>query len=255
MLEVQKDGRVVYWHHGQSGSYSVGVGCGVRDKAFMPVGRDITGSGKPEVVISNWTGGAHCCLSYDVLELGNHVKKVGHIDAGDGAPCKFIREKDGKIDFVVYDWTFAYWNTSFVESPAPEVILRYEPGGYQPAIKLMRKPAPSPSDFQELVAEGKRQFHSAKTYGSDNVNRAIWAAEGENSSYQDWQTLPDSRFWSIMLDLIYSGHTKLAWKFCNEAWQGSPDVKARFLSSFRQQLKKSPYWPAIRAMNERDAKK
>lgn len=142
----------------------------------------------------------------------------------DGDGCQFQEEHNGKVDFVINDWTFAYWKASFAESPAPQIILRYQPGGYKLATDLMATANPSQMEFQRLVDKGRR---------------IPLNDEGE----------PTSEFWGIMLDLIYSGHADFAWKFCDESWPGSANAKKQFLQNFRFQLSKSPYWAAIKAMN------
>jgi hypothetical protein len=225
-FEVLKGGRRVYSRVDDDGmKYS--VGClnkndpGNRD---IRPGKDITGEGKPNLVIADWTGGAHCCLTYYIFELDDQVREVGRIDARHGEGCRFRKEREGKVDFLINDWTFAYWNAPFAFSPAPQVILRYQAGSYHVAADLMVKPAPSPGEFQQLVEKGRRIPRS-----------------GDGS--------PASKFWGIMLDLIYSGHANLAWKFCDGAWPSSAESKQEFLRSSKSQLSTSPYWEAIKAMN------
>lgn len=224
-FEVLKGGKRVF-EQADREAERYRVGCINADddgNAMVPPGKDITGQDKPNLVVSMWTGGAHCCFSYSVLELGDGVKQVGTIGAGHGDACRFHRERDGRLDFVVNDWTFAYWHASFAESPAPDVILRYEPGGYKVAADLMRKPDPPASEFKEMVRKG----HLLKL---------------------DPEGWPASEFWGTMLDLIYSGRAELAWKYCELAWPGKTKTKEQFLTEFRQQLAQSPYWPAIKNM-------
>ena len=193
--------------------------------ALVKPGIDITGQGKPNLVVSMWTGGAHCCFSYNILELGDEVKEIGEINAGHSDVCRFRHERDGRVDFIVSDWTFAYWHASFAESPAPDVILRYEPGGYKVAADLMRRSAPSEDEFKQLVGKGRHL----------KLDQDGW---------------PASAFWETMLDLIYAGNSDLAWKFCDLAWPGDKRKKAEFLAEFRAQLAQSRYYPALRSLGK-----
>jgi hypothetical protein len=225
-FEILRDGRKIYSKVDDDG-LRYNVGCvNDDDKGNLEIrpGKDITGAGKPNLVISDWTGGAHCCFTYYVFELNDDAKEIGRINADNGDGCRFQDEPDGKVDFVINDWTFAYWNASFAESPAPRIILRYQPGGYQVATDLMVTAIPAREEFQQLVDKGRRIPPND---------------EGGTTS----------EFWGTMLDLIYSGHADLAWRFCDEAWPGSARTKNQFLQSFRFQLSKSPYWKAIKAMN------
>jgi hypothetical protein len=222
-FKVLKDGKIAYEQMDRE-AQKYRVGCINPDddgNAMIPPGKDITGQGKPNLVVSMWTGGAHCCASYSILELGDEVKQIGSINAGHSDACRFHRERDGRLDFIVSDWTFAYWHASFAESPAPDVILRYEPGGYKVAADLMRKPDPPEAEFKEMVRKGRLL----------KLDREGW---------------PESDLWGTMLDLIYSGRAELAWKYCDLAWPGKPKTKEQFLIEFRKQLALSPYWPAIK---------
>ena len=222
-FEVLKGGKRVYEHSDREAE-KYRVGCINEDddgNAMVAPGKDITGQGKPNLVVSMWTGGAHCCFSYSVLELGDEVRQIGEIHAGHSDVCRFHPEPDGRVDFIVGDWTSAYWHASFAESPAPDVILRYEPGGYKVAADLMRKSAPSEEEFKQLVGKGRHL----------KLDQDGW---------------PESGFWGTMLDLIYSGHSDLAWKFCDLAWPGDKSKKAEFLKEFRVQLAQSRYYPALR---------
>jgi hypothetical protein len=222
-FEVLKGGKKVF-EKADREAQKYRVGCINADddgNAVVTPGKDITGQGKPNLVISMWTGGAHCCFSYNILELGDEVKQIGEINAGHSDACRFRREEDGRLDFIVSDWTFAYWHASFAESPAPDVILRYETGGYKVAADLMRKAAPSEEEFRQLVGKGRHL----------KLDQDGW---------------PESEFWETMLDLIYAGHSDLAWKFCDLAWPGDKRKKAEFLKEFRAQLAQSRYYHAIR---------
>jgi hypothetical protein len=225
-FEILKSGRRIYSRIDDNG-VKYNIGCiNENDEGNLEIrpGKDITGTGKPNLVISDWSGGAHCCLTYYIFELNDHVREVGRINAEHGSVCRFQEERDGKVDFIIHDWTFAYWKTSFAESPAPQIILRYHPGGYKVATDLMATANPSREEFQQLVDKGRRIPPND---------------EGQ----------PTSGFWEIMLNLIYSGHADLAWRFCDEAWPGSATAKKQFLESFKYQLSQSPYWQAIKAMN------
>src|SRR5580658_4065541 len=112
------------------------------------------------------------------------------------------------------DWNFAYWNTSFANSPAPPVILRFvddpKARGYHLALDKMTRPAP---------------------------NRADWA----KASVEATQALVDDSPFSVvtgswllgnMLELIYTGHSSVAWKFFEEPWPPRRAGQDKFLADF-----------------------
>jgi len=49
-------------------------------------------------------------------------------------------------------------------------------------------------------------------------------------------------FWGRMLDLIYTGHEDLAWKYFDEVWPPSKLGQALFVRDFKKQLSESRYW-------------
>ena len=75
---------------------------------LINMGKDITGKGEPNLVINEWSGGAHCCYTFDVFEIGKKFREITTLDAveGDYAHFEDIR-RNGKLVFVASDWTFA----------------------------------------------------------------------------------------------------------------------------------------------------
>jgi hypothetical protein len=228
-LQVVRDGKVIFRRTlGNGGSYSIGQQADEYGPA-IPNGKDITGRGNPNILVSFYTGGAHCCLLYYVFELEPHLKLVATLDAesGDGSRFQLI---DGKYYFVSADWTFSYWQSSFADSPAPKVIVGFvddpQGGGYHLALDEMSKPAPTPEEWTKALSEGRSAFGETNPF-SGGIG---------------------SQLWGDMLDFIYEGHSDLAWKLFNESWPARRKGKDEFLSDFCSQLKTSPYWPDLKTI-------
>ncbi len=187
---------------------------------FIPAGTDITGRGKPNVVVGEWSGGAHCCYIYHVFELGERVREVAAIDLQDSDDGHFADlDHDGIYELVGHDYTFAYWHTSFGGSPAPPIVLRFNGRSYGLALDLMRRPAPSDRTLRKMVA----------------AIRAGWESE-----------FPEPLLWKTMLDLIYTGHPDLAWKVVSDSWGSNRGSRKEFLREFCGQLANSPYFEQLR---------
>jgi len=223
---ILRDGQRVYAKVGH-GDFSFQVLSDEDDKAsadLVKPGRDITGSGSPGLMIGEYTGGAHCCFVLYPFELGQtfHIIRSLNIGEGEGIGVRRLGANKG-LAILTYDDTFAYWHTSFAESPMPDVILSYRDGAYRPDYELMRKPAPS---WDELsTASQKDRAALEKT---------------ANEPYSPEEDLPP--FWGRMLDLIYTGHEDLAWKYFDEAWPPSKPGQALFVKDFKKQLSESRYW-------------
>jgi hypothetical protein len=219
ILLVYKNDRLIYIQRGEhlgiAGAYQ-------RKDPLAPLGRDITGNGIPNMVIKEYTGGAHCCSFTYIFELSDVFRLVAVIPTthSDG---NFAHLDDDDIpEFVFNDWHFAYWATSFAGSPSPEMILRYQDGTYRPAIDLLRQPAP---EWAELEEQAQR------------MRKSFWESGG----------LPE--LLETMLDLIYSGHADLAWKFLDAAWPSEFAGKDEFLIAFLHKLSANIYWPELQTLN------
>ena len=237
-FEILKDGKSVYVQKAKTKGEKFFIGTMYKDDpdaAMIKMGMDITGDGQPDLVISEYTGFANCCLVLHIFEIGPTFRKIGTIDAefGDSGPHFLPPDKDSKstgLVIQIHDWTFANWNTDFADSPAPKVILRFTDNAYRVAPDLMRTLAPNAGD---LVARA----NAVRSY----------APSAEGGEWPHAKVSP--QLWGTMLDLIYSRHADDAWKFLDQAWPAKVQGKDAFAREFRAQLAKSPYWPAVEAMN------
>jgi hypothetical protein len=237
-FEILKDDKRVYMQ--KAGNKGERFFIGTMDKddpdaAFVKMGMDITGDGQPALLISEWSGHANCCLALHIFEIGPSFRKLGTIEAefGDSGPHFVHPDKDTKLvglTVQIHDWTFANWNSDFADSPAPSVMLRFSDDAYRISPDLMRTAAPTSKDLDGRAEAVRNYAPSAKggTWPQASVSPKLWAT---------------------MLDLIYGGHDGEAWKFLDAAWPPKVNGKDAFAREFRAQLAKSPYWPAVKAMN------
>jgi hypothetical protein len=190
-------------------------------------GADITGRGRANMIVTNWTDGAHCCFVHYVFEVDPTLWLLAKIDDGDGDGAHFANlDGNNHYYYVGNDWTFSY--PSFAGSSAPTVILRFvddpKTPSYRLAMDKMQHPEPTPAEWKKAVRDA----------GSDL---------GEPSSFGDGHGSELSR---NMVNLIYTGHSDLAWKLVDQAWPSQRPGKDEYISGFCSQLKTSPYWPQLR---------
>ncbi len=227
-LQVLRAGKVIFRRTiGNFGQFSLGQPADSADKIpTVENGTDLTGQGHPEMIVSLYTGGAHCCILEYVFELEPAFKMLATLDAEDSSFAHFAVIGD-RFYYFANDWTFAYWRASFADSPAPNVVLGFVPegdgGSFHLSLDKMRSPEPAPEKWQALLAAGRKSFN-------------------RNPRFPDGI---DSTLWAKMLELIYSGHSNLEWKLVDEAWPQTRQGKDEFLTDFCSQLKTSPYWPDL----------
>lgn len=180
-------------------------------------GHNITGNGVPNLVISNWTGGAHCCHFLDIFELGKKFRKIITVEAN-SSNIRFVDlDHDGVPEIEFWDGSIDYLFACFADSPGGRVILKFQNDQYEVSTNLMKKPVPSE---KQLIAIKKRISVAFKKQNPD---------------------LP-FEFLSSMMDLSYSGHLELALKTANEVWPVEKPGLLKFKQDFTGALQDSLYW-------------
>jgi len=181
-------------------------------------GTDLTGEGNPDVVIRVYTGGAHCCFSTIVYDLGPALTRVLETPLSNCDGSFRDLDGDGVFEYVTCDDLFAYVYCPFAGSPAVQVILAYEPGrGYQPA---------SPR-YAEAYAE-VIESHAAQARATQPGELGEWDATNKCG------VLP------LVLDYLYTGQEALAWAVFQELYDG-PDAEL-FWAEVRQAASDSPLY-------------
>ena len=225
-FEILRSGRQIYSHDGQF----FGVGDVTRHgqthtNTSIKMGQSITSDKEPNLVVTEWTSGNHCCTTFHIFEIGQAFKKVATLEALYFETSEFRNlMADGNLELVTADWTFAYWNVDCAHSHSPTIILRYQGGRYLPDLKLMKQPPPKDLELSSMAAEFKTKF---------------------NDSPVDMPYLAPVEMWQKMLDLIYSGNMRSAWKLQDLSWPADRAGKRQFVKEFKKQLLTSPYYTSI----------
>ncbi len=189
-------------------------------------GTDITGRGHPDMIVSFTSGGVHCCLSHYVFELEPKFRLLATLDAEDTWPAYFADlDKNGHYYYIAEDWTFDSWWQSYAGSPHHSIILHFvddnKGGSFHLSINKMQAPAPTPEEWQNTLDGLRQQLVS------------------------DQEEFDVNGLWQKVMDLIYTGHSYLAWKFLYEVGPKAQSKPYPNLADFCLTLKTSPYWPDL----------
>ena len=222
-FEILKDGNRVY--AGSGYSFTIGYFLSQDqspDSVKLRIGDDITGEGVPELLISEWSGGAHCCYTFHLFRLSeqfSHIQDIPLLDADESA---FVRRLGIKgLVLVSNDYSaFAYFPKNFAESPAGRVFLSFQDSRFKPDARLMKANAPSDAEITKCADLFKPSL--------------AWKQERNASQPMG--------MWYYATDLIYTGNAAQAWTFLDAAWGGSAADKKRYLDDYRQRFKKSVYY-------------
>jgi len=185
-------------------------------------GTDVTGRGNPDMIVSLYTGGAHCCTKHFVFELAPQFQLLATLNDADDEGAHFEKLADGHYYYMTADMTFDYWPTCFACSPSANVTLRWaddaKGGGFHLAIDKMQTPAPSMADWNKQLAAAQK---------------AVSAGDADSIGTTMWQTV---------LNLIYTSHSDLAWQFVDALGPKAQQSPFPSLAAFCSLLKTSPYW-------------
>jgi len=231
-LKVFLEGKQVYSGVEEGGTMTLGkIGDSTSPGGVAP-GTDVTGRGRPDVVVSYYSGGAHCCEDLLVFELEPKFSMLARIALGNADGSVFKQDpKDRRYRLETADNIFAYWHMSFAGSPLVGVLLEAADDGrgevrFRLATEKMHKPTPTEDEWRRTdLRLAKEAFRPGEAI--DNY----YAGAG---------------LWSPMLDRIYASQDAWAWKTLDAAWPAKRPGKEAFLKEFCQMLKDSPYWSDLK---------
>ncbi len=190
------------------------------------LGKDITGLGKPDLILYEWTGGAHCDYIAYVIELGSPCRLLAAINGQHGVPCFRDMDGDGMPEVIIRDWTYAYWPVCFATAPAPQVILKWRNGKYELAAELIRTPVPSGNELATMALRTRKEWEKSV---SNKYDRAL---------------IPQ-RLFQTALDLMYRGHEALGWQFIAMAWNPRFPMDNALIEELKRLMRDSDWWQAI----------
>lgn len=181
----------------------------LRAERFMPLtfagrtGYDLTGDGAEDLVISAWSGRRARLW----LLQGGERPSLTKIPGWHG-PYTRLRDLDGdgRPELETHDDSFRGWRgASQADSPAPQVVLRYEDRGWRLAPDLLPEQGPTASELQARAAEVRASF-------------------GESAPIALWATL---------LELEARGQRERAERFLIEAWPSERPGRAEFWAAYQ----------------------
>ncbi|QQE12483.1 hypothetical protein JD969_03150 [Planctomycetota bacterium] len=208
-------------------------GDGFDDKTKI-LGKDITGNGHPNFAYYEWSGGAHCCYTTTIIEKrDNQIVTLFEQELGNSNIRLEDLDNDTFPELVIHDDTFAYWNTSFAGSPFPKTIFKFDGNQYTIYPQLMKSPPLT----------------------QDQITAFLDKLKAEESK-PEYQSIKFELFQSQFTDLFYTGNAPQAFTLLDLAYpsntisiSGQISSKDQFISEFKAQIQKSPYYTAIRKLN------
>lgn len=164
-------------------------------------GTDITGEGNPDLIVTGYSGGAHCCFSSTVYDLGPSLTVIPVVGGGNCSGTFEDLDGDGSYEFLTCDDAFAYHYCCYAGSPMVRVILCYgREIGYVPASPRF-----------------------ASLYKPDIVAHTELAQQATDATMCEWDETSKCAVLPLILDYLYSGRMDQAWEAL-ERYYSFPDA-------------------------------
>lgn len=140
----------------------------------------------PQIMLTTFSGGAHCCTEISVATAVNGRWNISSLGSWDGeGPAQWPKDLDGDggADFELVDQSFLYAFASYAESWPPPMVLGFRGGK---AVDLSAKPA-----FRSLY-EADMISAMKSCEQKNNSACAAFVANAARLGRKDWA-------WQIML--------------------------------------------------------
>jgi hypothetical protein len=162
--------------------------------ALLQIAEMDKGNGFPEVILSTYSGGAHCCSRTRVLTAGSNGERWKSVDLGwrdGGVLSASDLDLDGRVEFLTSDNRFLYRFSSYAGSVAPLQIHRLAGLRFQ---DVTREPG-----FRHILQEHAEQLDRQLP----EIRRQRSSANGFLAGYVAAKSLLGEReeAWRIMLEL------------------------------------------------------
>jgi hypothetical protein len=164
-----------------------------------------------QVIVQDWSGGAHCCFDYHVLHVqGTQVRGEGTIRGGDCSLRVADLDQDGVHELIACDSRFAYaFDLPFAESALVPVVYTFRDRAY---------------------AADNRRFPQVYQFRINQERRRLAEAERAKDARGSRRAVL-----SILLHTLYAGRVTEAWCGFERTyrWADRADVRQEVLRRLR----------------------
>lgn len=231
---------------------------GIVKWAIHSMGNDLDGDGQPDLHVSSFSGGAHCCTTHYVVKLKPKVSKLAVYPANNVGGGDFLEVPGRKTPIMVTaDDSSAYGFAPYANSYFPAVILEVSPKGrFQFAQDLMRSKLPGqppPVCAQPAATSNPWLKERCGEYTSARRNARVAEIktklaeikQGRSADQLKW----DDYYATGVLAAVsaemnryaYTGHAAAALNWLETLWPGNDAVKLKMLNTLRTAWTKSVF--------------
>ena len=189
----------------------------------------VLGGPTKQLIIEQYTGGAHCCSFYWIYDLGRGPRllfsdEIYHFESGNGLYLTDL-DKDGCFELEQVILEFDYFHLSHAQSILPTVVFSYD--------KKLGRYVLANKKFRDYVLQGIDE-DSAKV-------RKLQPSVRDSSLYLHDQYL--SVVLKVVLNYLYTGKAEDAWSFFQSYYK--LDDRREIAADLRKELRKSHIYHSL----------
>jgi hypothetical protein len=229
------------------------------------LGRDLDGSGQPQLHFSGYSGGAHCCTTHYVFRLKPQVRRHAAYSARNVGGTDFMDLPGRKTPIMISaDDSSATVFAPYSNSYFPLVVLELSPKGkFQFAGDLMRTRLPGmpppvcaqpAATANPWLKERCGEFAGAKRKTrTAEIQAKLKEIKGSRSADKiKW----DDYYATGVLSAVaaemnrhaYTGYGAAGMNWLETVWPGNDTVKVAFLEKLRESRAKSVFADELRVL-------
>jgi hypothetical protein len=181
-------------------------------------GEDIFGDGHPGLILEGYSGGAHCCYTYKIVDLATPPMILGSIE--NDVPFFFFKDSTSeRFRIMTSDGAFDYFDgMCHACSSFPTVILKVSGG------RLVNVSSQFVPEYDTEIAELRRSIDDDELDQFLTVHDL--ATNGQAKA--EFETLRQQVL-QIVLAYLYSGREQRAWQTLEEMWPAGDRLRIRKL--------------------------
>lgn len=188
-------------------------------------GEDIFGDGNTSLILEGCSGGAHCCWTYSIIDLGDRPTILPRVE--NESPFFFFKDSaDGKFKILTSDGAFDYFDGMCHScTPFPSVVLEVREG------KLRDASGQFVGHYDGEIAEARSGIDPVELGRFLTVADLATNGQAKAESEQLRQAIL-----KVVLSYLCSGREQQAWQGLNEMWPASdvPRIKKLILKTQAQ---------------------
>jgi hypothetical protein len=181
-------------------------------------GTDLNGDGKPEIVLSGYSGGLHCCYVYEIVSLGR-TPQVLHTFKNP-VPISFEKQPDSTALIRAVDGVFDYFLVPHTDAVIPQLVLKPE------GNSLVDVSAQYPELYDKEIEQAGSQLTPEEL---EKFRKSDFRAQ----LFTD-QIPTVHKVLTIVLNYVYSGREDKAWQTLDQLWPPNDVSRVKSLIAERR---------------------